>query len=463
MFDFEKLKETDLGDITGFEISADQKKILVGMGGSYAIMDLPSSKIEIKERLNLSDMKINLDRKQEWEQIFNESWRQMRDFFYAPNLHNVDWPKMKERYGELLPYVNHRTDLTYIIGEMIGELNAGHAYVGGGDYPKGDKIRLGLLGAELSRDEKSKFYRIDRILKGANWEKTLRSPLTDIGVDVKEGDYILEVNGKPTSEMNNIYEALINQVRKQVTLTVNSKPDLSGSRKSVVIPIPDEHSLYYLNWVEGNIAKVDKATDGRVGYIHIPDMSLEGLNQFVKYFYPQLKKEALIIDVRGNGGGFVSPMIAERLQRELAMITIARNTVPSTDPSGMHLGPKVALLDEFSASDGDIFPYRFKHHKLGKLVGKRSWGGVVGIRGSLPFVDGGYLNKPEFSRYDIEGKEWIMEGYGVDPDIFVDNDPALEFEGTDQQLNKAIEVILDELKQNPPRIAPPPPYPDKRK
>jgi len=463
MFDFEKLKETDLGDINGFEISADQKKILVGQNNSYAILDLPSSKIEIKERLNLSDMKINLDRKLEWNQIFNESWRQMRDFFYAPNLHSVDWAKMKERYGALLPYVNHRADLTYIIGEMIAELNVGHAYVGGGDYPKADRIRLGLLGAELSRDEKSKFYRIDKILKGENWEGTLRSPLTDIGVDVKEGDYILEVNGKPTSGMNNIYEALINQGKKQVTLTVNGKPDLNGSRKTVVIPVTDEHSLYYLNWVEGNIEKINKATDGRVGYIHIPDMSLEGLNQFVKYFYPQLKKEALIIDVRGNGGGFVSPMIAERLQREFTMVTIARNSIPGTDPTGMHLGPKVALLDEFSASDGDIFPYRFKHYKLGKLVGKRSWGGVVGIRGSLPFVDGGYLNKPEFSRYDIEGKEWIMEGHGVDPDIVVDNDPALEFEGIDQQLNKAIEVILDELKQNPPKIAPPPPYPDKTK
>ncbi|HPO54657.1 MAG TPA: PDZ domain-containing protein [Ignavibacteriaceae bacterium] len=462
MFDFDKLKETDLGDVSGYEISADGKKILVGQGGSYAILDLPSSKIEIKDRLNLSDLKINLDRKQEWKQIFNESWRQMRDFFYAPNLHNVNWEKMKERYSELLPYVNHRADLTYIIGEMIGELNAGHAYVGGGDYLKAPRIKLGLLGAELSRDSKSGFYRIDRILKGQNWDKSLRSPLTDIGVDVKEGDYILEVNGKSTSDMLDIYESLINQQRKQVTLTVNSKPELNNSRKTVVIPIENEHSLYYLNWVEGNIEKVDKATDGKVGYIHVPDMSLEGLNQFVKYYYPQLKKQALIIDVRGNGGGFVSPMIAERLNRELSMITIARNSSPNTDPSGLHLGPKVALLDEFSASDGDIFPYRFKHHKMGKLVGKRSWGGVVGIRGTLPFVDGGYLNKPEFSRYDIEGKEWIMEGYGVDPDIEVDNDPALEYEGTDQQLNKAIEVILNELKQKPHKIAPPPPYPDKK-
>ncbi|MCX6137277.1 MAG: S41 family peptidase [Ignavibacteriales bacterium] len=204
-----------------------------------------------------------------------------------------------------------------------------------------------------------------------------------------------------------------------------------------------------------------KATDGKVGYIHVPDMGAHGLNEFVKYYYPQLRKEALIIDDRGNGGGNVSPMIIERLRREIAMIDIARNTSISVDPGGTVLGPKVALINEFSASDGDIFAFRFKHYKLGPVIGKRTWGGVVGIRGTLPFVDGGYLNRPEFSRYDIEGKSWIMEGYGVDPDIVVDNDPALEFSGVDEQLNKAIEVIKEEMKKNPVKLPEPPPYPDK--
>jgi tricorn protease len=219
--------------------------------------------------------------------------------------------------------------------------------------------------------------------------------------------------------------------------------------------------LYYLKWVNENIEKVNKATNGRVGYVHIPNMGVDGLNEFVKYYYPQLNKEALIIDVRGNGGGFVSPIIIERLRRIASQITIARNTKPGIDPDGTLNGPLVMLCDEFSASDGDIVTYRFKFYKLGTVVGKRTWGGVVGIRGSLPFVDGGILNKPEFSRYDIEGKEWIIEGVGVEPDIVVDNDPYLEFTGTDQQLNKAIEVILQDLKIKGKKIPNPPPFPIK--
>ena len=204
---------------------------------------------------------------------------------------------------------------------------------------------------------------------------------------------------------------------------------------------------------------MNEATGGQVGYIHIPDMGVNGLNKFVQYYYPQLQKKALIIDDRGNGGGNVSPMIIERLRREIAMFTFARNTVASVDPGGMQWGPKICLIDEFSASDGDLFPYRFRQMKLGKLVGKRTWGGVVGIRGSLPFLDGGSLNKPEFSRFGLDGKEWIIEGTGVEPDVWVDNDPALEFSGTDQQLDKAIELIIEELKNWQNTVPPVPPYP----
>ncbi|QQS36704.1 MAG: PDZ domain-containing protein [Ignavibacteriales bacterium] len=462
MFDMNKQKETELGEIGGYEVSADKKKMLVSQQGSYAIIDLPSSKIEMKEKLNLSDMKMNLDRYAEWNQIFNECWRQMRDFFYAPNMHGVDWAAIRKNYEPLVKYVNHRVDLTYIIGEMIGELNVGHAYVGGGDYPRPERIQLGLLGAQIEKVPSSGYFKIKKILKGNNWSNNTRSPLTEIGVNVNEGDYIIEINGKPANKIANIYSELVNTAGKQVTLTVNSSAKKEGSRESVVVPMSDEHDLYYLNWVQDNIDKVNKATDGKVGYIHIPDMGPGGLNEFVKYYYPQLRKQALIIDVRGNGGGNVSPMIVERLRRLPAMIDIARNTATGFNPGGTHVGPKVTLLDEFSASDGDIFPYRFKYYKLGKLIGKRSWGGVVGIRGTLPIVDGGFLNRPEFSRYDLEGNEWVMEGHGVDPDIYVDNDPAMEFEGTDQQLNKAIEEVLNELKNNPVKLPEPPPYPDKR-
>ncbi len=461
LYELDKQKETELGEVGGYEISADGKKVLIAQQGSYAIIDLPAAKFEIRDHLNLSDMKMKLDRTAEWTQIYNECWRQMRDFFYAPNMHGVDWAKVRKTYEPLVAHVRHRADLTYIIGEMIGELSAGHTYVGGGDVPKKDRIKLGLLGAELVQDPASKYFKIFRILKGQNWDKSLRSPLTEIGVDAREGDFIIAVDGKPTNQMKNIYESLIDTVGKQVRLKLNAEPRESGSRETVVVPIADERPLHYFDWVQGNLEKVSKATGGKVGYIHVPDMGVPGLNEFVKYYYPQLRKEALIIDVRGNGGGNVSPMIVERLRRELAMIDIARNATPTLDPEAMVLGPKVCLIDEFSASDGDIFPYRFRQYKLGKLIGKRSWGGVVGIRGTLPIVDGGYLNRPEFSRYDVAGKEWIMEGHGVDPDIVVDNDPAKEYAGIDDQLNKAIEVILEEMRTKGVKIPPPPPLPVK--
>ena len=462
LYDLEKQKETELGEVNGYEISADGKKMLVNQERSYAIIDLPTAKIDIKEKLSLSDMTVRLDRKAEWTQMYNECWRQMRDFFFDPHMHGVDWPAVKAKYAALVPYVNHRADLTYIIGEMIGELSVGHTYVGGGDLPKVERIQMGLLGAKLERDAASKYYKITEILKGQNWDASVRSPLTDIGVSVKAGEYIVAVDGKPTNQMTSIYEALVNTVNKQVTLKVNGTAKEAGARDVVVVPTNDEQGLYYYNWVQSNIEKVSKATNGRIGYLHIPDMGVGGLNEFVKYYYPQLRKEGLIVDVRGNGGGNVSPQIIERLSREIAMIDIARNGAPGIDPGGTILGPKVMLLDEFSASDGDIVAYRFKKHKLGTIIGKRSWGGVVGIRGSLPLLDGGYLNKPEFSRYDVEGKEWIMEGVGVEPDIRVDNDPAKEYSGVDEQLNRAIEEVLKQMKDKPAKLAPPPPYPDKR-
>ena len=460
MYDLKEQKETELGQIDGYEISADQKKILVSQDKTYAIIDLPKGKITIDKKLNLSDMEVKVNHKKEWAQIFEECWRQMREFFYAPNMHGLDWESVRKNYRPLVKHVNHRIDLTYIIGEMIGELNVGHTYVGGGDMPRPKRIQTGLLGAHIVKD-KSGYFQIKKILKGQNWAKEYRSPLTEIGVNASEGDYIVAVNGKSTKDMKNIYESLLNTVGKQVKLKLNTSPTEKGSREVTVVPSGDEANLYYFNWVENNIRKVTEATDGKVGYIHIPDMGVHGLNEFVKYYYPQLRKKALIIDVRGNGGGNVSPMIIERLRREAAMITIARNTIPNVNPGGMIWGPKVCLIDEFSASDGDIFPYRFKQHKLGKLIGKRTWGGVVGIRGTLPLLDGGSLRKPEFSRYDLDGKEWIMEGYGVEPDIYVDNDPAKEFAGIDEQLNKAIEVILVELKTKEKTIPEAPPLPAK--
>ncbi|HEY7427819.1 MAG TPA: PDZ domain-containing protein, partial [Gemmataceae bacterium] len=460
MYDLAARKETALGSVSGFEISADGKKMLAAQDGKYGILDLPKSAVTIGEPLNLSGMEMRLDHHQEWRQIFHECWRQMRDFFYDPNMHGVDWKAMRAKYEPLVPHVGHRADLTYVIGEMIAELNAGHAYVGGGDMAHPSRLATGLLGATLRRDP-SGYYKIVKILKGANWDPALRSPLAELGLNVKEGDFLLAVNGQPVNELRTPYEALINQAGKQVVLKVNSEPKEKGSREIVVVPIDNEANLFYHEWVTDNIKKVSEATDGRVGYVHVPDMQARGLNQFNRYYYPQTHKKAMIIDMRGNGGGNVSPMLIERLRREIATVDIARNSVPHTDPGEMVYGPKVCLLNEFSASDGDIFPYRFRQHKLGKLIGKRSWGGVVGIRDTLPLLDGGYLNRPEFSRYDVDGKTWVIEGVGVPPDIEVDNDPAREHAGIDDQLDRAIKEILTELKTREKDLPPPPPYPKK--
>lgn len=463
MYNLKDRKETELGNADAFAISRNEKKMLLRVGQEWSLIDTPSGKWDLKpdNRIDFSGLEVKLDRHAEWSQIFNESWRQMRDFFYAPNMHGVDWPAQREKYGALLPYVSTRNDLTYIIGEMISELHVGHAYVGGGDRIEAPRKPTGLLGAQISRDAESRTYRIDHILPGENWQTSTRSPLTEMGVNVNEGDYILAVNGQPTQDMPNIYAALTGTVGKQVVLRVNKSPSEDGARDVTVVPIADEAPLYYESWVQRNIAHVTERSNGKVGYLHIPDMGVEGLNEFVRRFYPQLQREALIVDVRGNGGGNVSPMIAERLNRELVMINMSRNGSPSPNPSDQLVGPKVTLMNEYSASDGDLFPYRFRSMGIGKLIGKRSWGGVVGISGSLPFVDNGTLMRPEFAPYSKDGKTWIIEGHGVDPDIVVDNDPAREFKGEDQQLDKSIDVILEELKSKAQTLPPPPPFPVK--
>ncbi len=462
LYDLAELKEKDLGPIGGYEISADGKKMLVAKDGAYGLVDLPKGPVALEAKLDLSGLEAALDRRQEWDQIFEECGRQMKQFFYAPNMHGVDWDALRLRYKPLAAAVNHRADLTYVIGELIGELSTGHTYVGGGDLPSVPKVKVGMLGAKFERDAKTGFYRIAKILKGQNWERGLRSPLTEVGVNVKEGEYLTAINGRPLDKMPDMYEALYNTAGRQVNLKVAAGPDGKAARDVVVVPIETENALYYNDWVEGNIAKVSQATGGKVGYIHIPDMGVDGLNEFVKHFYPQLRKKALIVDVRGNGGGNVSAMVIDRLVREMVMVEVARNQVGVPDPGAAFLGPKVCLCDEFSASDGDIFPYRFKTLKLGKLIGKRTWGGVVGIRGTLPLLDGGALNKPEFAPYSPDGKGWIIEGVGVEPDIVVDNDPAREYAGLDDQLAKGIEVILEELKTKGREIPAIPPYPIKK-
>ena len=461
VYDLKEKKETELGSKVNFALSANGKKMLVRMDGKWGVIDLPTSKISIDKAVDLSNMKVNVDLKAEWQQMYDEAWRQMREFFYDPGMHGVNWKDVYKKYNQLVPYIGHRSDLAYITGEMIGELNVGHAYSQNGEKPEPERIKTGLLGAEISRD-KSGYFRIDEILKGANWSKELTSPLRAVGVNVNEGEYIISVDGTPVNTTDDLYKLLVGKANTEVMLEVNSKPSPAGSREVLVNTIDDESALYYHKWVHGNIAKVSEQTGGKVGYLHIPDMGVEGLNEFAKYYYPQVLKEGLIIDVRGNGGGNVSPMIIERLMRQLTYMTMHTGQQQGdANPVGMHVGPKVTLLDKYSASDGDLFPYRFQVNKIGKTIGTRSWGGVVGYSGSIPLIDGGSIVTPSYAPYDKDGKGFIIEGTGVVPDIIIENDPAEQYKGIDAQLNKAVEVVLQELKEHPVKLAPVPAYPVK--
>ena len=427
------------------------KKVLYMRGNSLYVGELSTQKITLDNKVCLDDMVAPIDYQQEWAQIFDEAWRAYRDGFYVENMHGVDWKAIKEKYAVLLPYVKTRLDLNYIIGAMIAELACGHAYVNPGEYPKPERIGMGLLGAELSRDEQTGFYRIDRILPGAPYSEKLRSPLTEPGMNIEEGDYITAIDGVPTTSVRNIYQLLIGKAGVLTELSVSYKAAADGARKVVVRPTDNEYPLYHYNWVQKNLRRVEEATDGRVGYIYIPDMGPEGLNEFARYFYPQLDKEALIIDDRANGGGNVSPMIIERLLRKPYRMTMSRtSTRTGTIPDATQYGPKILLINKYSASDGDLFPWSFKANKLGTVIGTRTWGGIVGISGSLPYMDGTDIRVPFFTNYDAKTGQWIVENHGVDPDILIDNDPIREQSGTDQQLEKAIEVALEQLKERKP-------------
>lgn len=425
------------------------KSIIYLQKNKWYVSKLSTGKVALKDPVNLSDMVATIDYNQEWAQIFDEAWRAYRDGFYLENMHGVDWKAIKAKYQVLVPYAKTRFDLNYIINEMIGELACGHAYVNPGECKRAERIPMGLLGAELSRDG-SGYYRIDKIIPGAPYSKSLRSPLAEVGLNIHEGDYITAIDGVSTTTVDNIYKLLVGKANVLTELTINTQA-AKGGRKVVVTPTDNEYPLYHYNWVQKNLKRVEEATQGRVGYIYIPDMGPEGLNEFARYFYPQLDKEALIIDDRANGGGNVSPMIIERLLRKPYRMTMYRTSSKNgTVPDGTQYGPKVLLINKYSASDGDLFLWSFKANNLGTVIGTRTWGGIIGISGSLPYMDGTDIRVPFFTNYDAKTGQWIVENHGVDPDILIDNDPVKEQMGEDQQLEKAIEVALEQLKDRKP-------------
>ena len=463
-YDFKERKnKTVIEDVERYALSFDGSKLLYQTAGEgekkYGIIDAKpgdSPKKTSDGALNLAGMRAEVDPPQEWKNVFNEVWRQERDYFFEAAMNGVDWEKERDKYAQLLPYVADRYSLTYVLGEMIGELSNSHTYVGGGDYPDLHPVNVGLLGADFDLDTASGMYRIKKIYRGENWAPELRSPLTEPGVNVKEGDYLLAVNGRALRSPQDPYELFVNTANETTTLTVNSKPSEDGARNLQVKPIANEGPLRELNMVETNRKKVDAATNGRVGYVYIPDMGDDGLNAFVKQFFPQIRKEGMIIDVRYNGGGFVDQLIFERLRRVLAGMDSARNWESGTVPPVVFHGAMACVTNHYAASDGDIFSYFFKYYKLGPLIGERTWGGVRGIRGQFPLMDGGFITRPEFARYDLTSK-WIIENKGVQPDIVVENRPDLVVKGQDPQLEKAIELVMKEIQTSPKKLAPRPP------
>lgn len=452
VYDLDEQEEKALSDAVLMDMTPDGQKVLWIKGKSLYVTARPVGELALSEdnEVDLSNVRIPVDYPQEWAQIFDEGWRAYRDGFYLENMHGLDWKAIKEKYAVLLPYVKTRLDLNYVIGEMIGELGCGHAYVNPGETPRPPRIPMGLLGAEISRD-KSGFFRLEKILPGTSWSQKLRSPLTEPGIEAHEGDYIVAIDGVPTNQVKDMYQLLVGKAEVPTELSLNTEPKLEGARKIVITPLSEEYSLYHYNWVQNNLRKVEEATDGRVGYVYIPDMGSEGLNEFARYFYPQLDKEGLIIDDRANGGGNVSPMILERLAREPYRLTMSRgSSLIGTVPDAVQVGPKVCLINKYSASDGDLFPWGFRALGLGKLIGTRTWGGIIGISGSLPFMDGTDIRVPFFTSYDPKTGDWIIENHGVDPDILLDNDPIREQAGEDQQLDRAIQEVMSQLKERKP-------------
>lgn len=462
-YDLKKRESKDvISGVMGYDLSADGKKLVyLGPGGMIGIVDAkPGAGKAGAGKINTAELRMNVVPLAEWTQIFHDAWRQERDFFYDPNMHGVDWKKMKDRYEQLIPYCAHRDDLNYLLGELLGELDCGHTYVGGGDMPRLEPVRIGLLGAEIEPDREHKRYRIGKIFQGENWDKRRLSPLAQPGLKIKTGDYVLAVDGQPVAWPANFYGFFVDTVGKQVRLTVNDKPAMEGSWEVVVQPTGDEQQLRYLDQVEANRAFVDKATGGKVGYIHVPSTGVDGLNEFYKGFLAQFDKEGLIVDVRYNNGGMIPDRFIEILRRPLMSFWGTQHSQGFTTPQRATPPHLVCVINSYAGSGGDAFPYYFKQAGLGPLIGTRTWGGLVGISRGMPFTDGGGVTMPDFGVYSTDGR-WVVENHGVDPDIEVENTPDQVIAGHDQQLDKAIAVILDSIRKNPVSTPPKPPYPVK--
>lgn len=453
-----KAEQPIIEGIQDYDLSADSKKIVFQARDSYGTAPVAPGQKADAGLLKLDGMTMKIDPRVEWAQEYTDAWRIMRDWFYDPNLHGVDWRAVREKYAVMLPYLANREDLNFLLTEMGSELMAGHVYVERGSDPsRVERNDGGLLGAEIVPDA-SGYFRINKIFPGENWQESFRSPLTEPGVRAKTGDVIIAVDGRSTKGVKNFYELLEGKAARVVTLTLNTRPDAAGAHDERVRPVKSESNLRYLDWVQSQRAMVDKLSGGRIGYIHVPNTAVEGNRELFKNFYPQANKDALIIDDRYNGGGFIPDRMIELLERKPLSYWTRRGTGAYSTPNFAHTGPKAMLINGYAGSGGDAFPYYFRERGLGRIFGTTTWGGLIGLSGNPPLADGGSLSTPSFRFFDLQGK-WAVEGTGVDPDVEVVDRPEAFAQGQDPTLEAAIKYLLGELQRNPPRrlTAPTPP------
>ncbi|HZH54967.1 MAG TPA: PDZ domain-containing protein [Sphingobacteriaceae bacterium] len=444
-----KENKTLIEGARGFQISADGKKMIYSARGNYYIVNAGQKPATPETgKIDLGRTKQLVDPVAEWNQIFNEVWSLQKEYFYVENMHGADWPAMKTKYEKFLPHVNHRNDLGYLLNEMMGEMVVGHNYIYPGDEPSTPSVSTGVLGADY-RLENGR-YRISKIFTRLDWNPSFKAPLAEPALNISAGQYILAINGKPLTASDNIHYFLENSVDRQVTLTLNDRPEMAGSREVVVLPISfqNEMSLRRMDWMESNRRKVDELSKGQIAYVYMPNTGAEGYTYFNRYYFSQMDKKALLLDERNNGGGWVADYVIDLLAREQISGWAIRDGRGFNTPGNGIYGPKAMIINENAGSGGDMMPYMFRGRGLGKLVGRTTMGILVGISGYPPLLDGGRITSPNFGIYDTEGN-WIIENEGVAPDIFVEQYPKDLLQGRDPQLERTIDLLLEEMKTYP--------------
>lgn len=448
-FDLVKMEDKPLVEnARGFRISADGKKMMYTTGRDFFIVSAGQKPVPNTGKIKIDDFKFEVDPAAEWNQIFNEVWAMQKEFFYVENMHGADWNAVKAKYEKYLPYVNHRSDLGYLLNEMMGELVVGHAYIYPGDQPSSPSVSTGTLGADL--EEVDGVYKINKIFTRLDWNPEFKAPLAEPGLNITTGSYIVAVDGQNLTKDVNIYKLLENKVGKQVVLRINNKPSTVGGRDVVVKPISfgNEMELRRMDWVESNRKKVDQLSNGQIAYVYMPNTGREGYTNFNRYYFSQMDKKALLLDERNNGGGSVADYVIDLLSRDLIAGWGIRDGKSFTTPGNGIYGPKAMIINENAGSGGDMMPYMFRHKGLGKLVGRTTMGILVGISGYPPLLDGGSITSPNFGVFDLEGN-YIIENEGVAPDIFVEQLPKDLLEGRDPQLEKTVKLLLEEIKTYP--------------